>query len=57
MVISIALSLGTGSAPGSPRHTGQMFVFGSAPKFVGQLQNIFERVFSSMWVSIPMTAS
>ncbi len=53
----MARALGTGSAPGRPRHTGQMLVLGSAPKPLGHPQNIFERVASSTWVSTPMTAS
>jgi len=35
----------TGSAPGSPRQTGQVFEFGAAPlTSVEQLQNIFDAV-------------
>jgi hypothetical protein len=36
--------LSTGSAPGSPRHTGQTWELGGAPKVVGHPQNIFEAV-------------
>ena len=57
MVDSIACALTTGSAPGSPRHTGQVWVLGSAPKVVSQPQNIFDAVPSSTWVSRPMTGS
>ena len=57
MADSTAVSLTTGSAPGSPRQTGQTFEFGSAPKFVPQPQNILDAVFSSMWTSSPMTGS
>ena len=57
MVDSIAASLATGSAPGRPRHTGQIWVFGSAPKSVAHEQNIFDAVDSSTWVSRPMTGS
>ena len=32
---STALALSTGSAPGRPRQTGQMLVFGAEPKLVG----------------------
>ena len=44
---AIAASFGTGREPGRPRHTGQTFVFGGAPKATGQPQNIFVRVESS----------
>jgi hypothetical protein len=54
---SMARALATGSEPGSPRHTGQTWVFGSAPKVVGQAQNILVAVASSQWVSMPMTVS
>ena len=57
MVDSIAFSLATGSAPGRPRQTGQIWVFGSAPNSVEQPQNIFEAVPSSTWVSRPITGS
>src|SRR5699024_4615714 len=49
--------LATGSAPGSPMHTGQTWVLGSAPKAVGQPQNILVAVCSSTCTSIPMTGS
>ena len=51
MVDSIAVSLATGSEPGRPRHTGQIWVFGSAPKVVAHPQNIFDAVDSSTCVS------
>lgn len=57
MVASIAAAFATGSEPGSPRHTGQVWVLGSAPKVVEQPQNIFEAVPSSTWVSRPITGS
>ena len=57
IVASIAAALATGSAPGRPRQTGQVCVFGSAPKVVEQPQNIFEAVPSSTWVSRPITGS
>src|SRR5689334_20223588 len=57
MADSTAASLTTGSAPGSPRHTGHTWVFGSAPNVVAQPQNIFVAVFSSTWVSSPRTGS
>ena len=40
MVYSIARSFTTGSEPGRPRQTGQVWVFGSAPNVVMQPQNI-----------------
>ena len=57
IVDSMATAFATGSAPGSPRHTGQMCVFGSAPNSVEQPQNIFDAVPSSTCVSSPMTGS
>jgi hypothetical protein len=57
IVDSIACALTTGSAPGSPRQTGQVCVFGSAPKVVSQPQNILLAVPSSTCVSRPMTGS
>jgi hypothetical protein len=57
LVDSIACALTTGSAPGSPRQTGQVCVLGSAPKVVSQPQNIFDAVPSSTCVSSPMTGS
>jgi hypothetical protein len=38
--------LSTGSAPGSPRHTGQTWVLGAAPNAALQPQKIFEAVSS-----------
>ena len=57
IVDSMAFSLTTGSAPGSPRQTGQVCVLGSAPNAVAQPQNILLAVPSSTWVSRPMTGS
>jgi hypothetical protein len=57
MVASMAASLATGSEPGRPRHTGHVWVLGSAPNVVEQPQNIFEAVPSSTWVSRPITGS
>ncbi len=54
---STALTLTTGSAPGRPRHTGQVWVLGSAPNSVGQPQNIFVAVLSSTCTSRPITGS
>ncbi len=57
-VASMAYSLGTGNAPGMPRHTGHTRVFGSPPNSTGHPQNIF--VFDeviSVCISRPITAS
>ncbi len=55
---SMAALFGTGSAPGSPRHTGHVCVFGSAPNSNLQPQNILVvSVVSSVCTSSPMTAS
>ena len=53
----MAFSLATGRAPGRPRQTAQVCVFGSAPNSVEQPQNIFDAVPSSTCVSSPMTGS
>ena len=57
IVASIAALLATGRLPGRPRQTGQTWVLGSAPKAVGQPQNILVRVPSSTCVSSPITGS
>src|SRR5207249_6288240 len=54
---SIAARFATGSAPGSPKHTGHTFEFGDAPNSAGHSQNILLRVASWMWHSRPITAS
>src|SRR5208337_1470920 len=54
---STAFRLSTGKAPGSPRQTGQTFVFGGSPKRVEHEQKIFEAVSSWTWTSSPMTGS
>src|SRR5277367_3070605 len=54
---STAFRFKTGSAPGSPRHTGHTFVFGGSPKRVEQEQKIFDAVSSCTWTSSPMTGS
>src|SRR6266850_3459209 len=54
---SIARRLITGSVPGMPWQTGHVWVFGGAPKVVGQPQNILVRVVSCAWTSRPMTTS
>src|SRR5712692_8325258 len=57
MAISTASRLSTGSAPGRPMHTGQTFVFGGAPKAVGQPQKILVAVASCTCTSRPITGS
>ena len=57
IVLSIAFSLTTGNAPGIPRQTGQVWVFGEAPKTVAQPQNIFVSVLSSTCTSRPRDGS
>src|SRR5262245_9234970 len=52
-----ASRLSVGNAPGRPRHTGQVLLFGSRPNSVEQAQKIFESVLSCAWTSRPMTAS
>src|SRR5262247_4011127 len=47
----------TGRTPGMPRQTGQTWVFGDAPNFVGQPQKIFESVRSWQCTSSPITGS
>jgi hypothetical protein len=54
---AIASAFGTGSEPGSPRHTGQTFALGGDPNSLRHPQNIFVRVDSSTWHSNPMTDS
>ena len=55
---SIALRLGTGSAPGSPRQTGHTLALGSSSWDRRQLQNILvSSAVSSVWISRPITAS
>jgi hypothetical protein len=54
---STALTLTTGSEPGSPRQTGQTWVLGSAPNAVEQPQNILDAVLSSTCTSSPSTGS
>src|SRR4051794_6654310 len=54
---STAFSLSTGNDPGSPRHTGHTFVFGSSPKMLAQPQNNFVLVASSQCTSSPQTIS
>ena len=55
--MSTASALATGSAPGKPRHTGQVRVFGGSPNESSQPQNIFVRVRNWTWISRPMTGS
>src|SRR5271167_2652321 len=54
---STARLFSTGSAPGRPRQTGQMLVFGGAPNFAEQPQKAFVRVSSCTWTSSPITGS
>src|SRR3989442_11299691 len=54
---STARRLTTGSTPGIPWQTGHVWLFGGAPKVVGQPQSIFDRVRSCAWTSRPMTVS
>src|SRR3954470_5820729 len=53
----MAFSLATGRAPGSPRQTSHVRVFGGSPNDSSQPQNIFVRVLSCTWISSPMTGS
>ena len=55
--ISSALLFSTGSAPGRPRQTGQVFEFGGSPKRVEQPQNALVSVSSCACTSSPMTGS
>ena len=57
MARSTAWRLSTGSAPGKPRHTGQTWVFGGAPKAVEHPQKILVAVLSCAWISRPMTGT
>ena len=57
MAHSTPLALTTGSAPGSPSETGSMLVFGSAPKWAEEVENIFVSVASSTCTSRPITGS
>src|SRR5437016_1994975 len=54
---STARLFSTGNAPGSPRHTGQTFVFGAAPNLLEHPQNALVWVSSWTWTSNPITAS
>lgn len=54
---STAFAFKTGSAPGSPRHTGHTFVFGGSPNRVKHPQKIFVAVSSWTWTSSPITGS
>ena len=55
---STARRLIVGSAPGRPRQTGHVWVFGGAPRrSVEQEQNILLAVPSWPWTSMPMTTS
>src|SRR5437588_6084888 len=54
---STTFLLRTGRAPGSPRQTGQTFVFGGSPKRVEQEQKILLAVSSWTCTSSPITGS
>src|SRR5438128_12589730 len=54
---STARQFKTGSAPGKPRHTGQVLEFGSSPNRVEQPQKIFDSVLSCAWTSRPIMVS
>ena len=54
---STARWFSTGSAPGSPRQTGQTWLFGGEPNAVLQPQKILVSVRSWAWISSPMTGS
>ena len=47
----------TGKTPGMPRHTGQVWVLGSAPNFAEQGQKSLDLVRSWAWTSSPITVS
>ena len=53
-VFSMACWLSTGSAPGRPRQTGQLWVFGVSPNEVRHEQNILVAVLTWAWTSRPM---
>src|SRR5262249_3619252 len=55
--IATAARLRTGKAPGKPRHTGHVFMFGGSPNCVEQEQKSLEFVRSCAWHSRPITAS
>ena len=57
MAYSTTCLLSTGSDPGIPVHTGQVWVFGALPNSVLHPQKIFVFVASSIWTSSPMTVS
>src|ERR1700722_14136249 len=52
---STACRLRTGSAPGRPRHVGQMCVLGSPPYLLTQPQKALVAVINWTWTSRPMT--
>src|SRR5918998_6767753 len=53
----MASPLGTGNAPGRPRHTGHTLVLGGSPNVVRLPQNILVRVRSWTCTSSPITVS
>src|SRR5260370_5320576 len=54
---STALLFSTGSAPGSPRHTGHTFVLGGTPNLVEHPQKILVFVSRCTCTSSPITGS
>src|SRR5690242_14290327 len=56
MAYSTTFLFSTGSAPGIPRQTGQVWELGEAPNLVEQPQKILVLVRSWTWTSRPMTA-
>ena len=56
-VYSTTFLLSTGSTPGIPRQTGQVWVLGGAPNSEEQPQNILLFVFIWAWTSSPITVS
>lgn len=54
---SSARALSTGSTPGKPRQTGQVWLFGAAPKAAEHPQNSLVAVLNCRWTSSPMTGS
>src|SRR5210317_190446 len=57
VMYSIAFLLGTGKEPGRPIQVGQRFSFGFSVSATLHLQNIFELVFNSTCVSMPIVGT
>ena len=45
----------TGITPGYPKSYATVSVLGICPKVTGPRENIFDLVFNSTWISIPIT--